>query len=108
MLINFDDFQLIDMLIFLGEAIRPNFSFKVRRTSEIKSFFLYKWFDHPDKPQNTELPPHDDFYIKLHSRNPLEAEYNEYVKLLKRGMTLDQAVIELRLQKLPPTGNEIN
>ena len=57
--------------------------------------------------QNTEVPPYDAFYIKLRSCNPLEAEYKDYVHLLKSGLTREQAVIKLKLSKPPPTGIEI-
>ena len=56
--------------------------------------------------KNTELPPYDAFYSKLRSCNPLEAEYTEYVNLLKSGLTTEQAVIKLELLKPPPTGIE--
>ena len=56
--------------------------------------------------QNTELPPNDAFCSKLQSCNPLEAEYTEYVNLLKNGLTTEQAVVKIKLSKLPPTGIE--
>ena len=56
--------------------------------------------------QNTELPAYDAFYSKLRSCNPLEAEYTDYVNLLKRGLTTEPAVVKLRLPKPPPTGIE--
>ena len=40
--------------------------------------------------QNTELPPYDAFYSKFRSCNPLEAEYTDYVNLLKNGLTAEQ------------------
>ena len=69
-------------------------------------FFSYAWFDHPHKLRNTEFSPYDTLYSKIHSSDPLEAEYNEYGNLLKSGVTTDQAVIELKLSKPPPTGVE--
>ena len=56
--------------------------------------------------QKTELPPYDSFYSKLRNCNPLEAEYTEYVNLLKSGLTTEQAVVKLKLSKPPPTGIE--
>ena len=56
--------------------------------------------------QNTELPPYDAFYNELRGFNPLEAESTEYVNLLKRGMTVEQAVAKLKLSKTPATGVE--
>ena len=55
---------------------------------------------------NTEIPPYDAFYSKLRSCNPLEADYTDYVTLLKSGLTTEQAVVKLRLSKPPPTGME--
>ena len=56
--------------------------------------------------KNTELPLYDAFYSKLRSCNPLEAEYTDYVNLLKNGLTTEQAVVKLGLSKPPPTGIE--
>ena len=41
------------------------------------------------------------------SCNPLEAEYTEYVNILKTGMTTDQRLTKLKLTKQPPAGIEI-
>ena len=56
--------------------------------------------------QNTELPPYDAFYSELRNCNPLETEYMDYVKLMKSGLTTEQAVVKLKLSKPPPTGLE--
>ena len=56
--------------------------------------------------QYTELPSNDAFYSKLRTCNPLEAEYPDYVNLLKSGLTTEQAVVKLKLSKPPPTGVE--
>ena len=45
-------------------------------------------------------------YSKLRSCNPLEAEYTNYVNLLKSALTTEQAVAKLKLSKPPPTGIE--
>ena len=92
----FGDIQLLDILNFLGGATSLDSILKAYKTSETKTFFPYKWFDHPDKMQNTELPPYDAFYSKLHSCNPFEAEYTDYVNLLKSGLTTEQAVVKLK------------
>ena len=63
-------------------------------------------FDHPDKMQNTEFHPDDAFYSKLRSCNSLEADYTVYVSLLKSELTTEQAVVQLKLSKPPPTGIE--
>ena len=43
--------------------------------------------------------PYDVFYSELRSRNPLEAQYLDYLNLLKSGLTTEQAVIKLKLSK---------
>ena len=58
--------------------------------------------------QNTELPPYDAFYRKLRSCNPLEVEYTDYDNLLKSGLTTEQAAVNLKLSKPPPTGIELH
>ena len=102
----FGDIQLLDIMNFLGGETNLDSFLKAYKTSETKRFFPYEWFDHPDKMQNTELPPYDAFYKKLRSSNPLEAEYTDYVNLLKSGLTTEQAVVKLKLSKPPPTGIE--
>ena len=102
----FSDIQILDIMNFLGGATSIDSFLKAYKSSETKGFFPYEWLDHPDKMQNTELPPNDAFYSKLRSCNPLEAEYTDYVNLLKSGLTTEQAVVKLNLSKPPPTGIE--
>ena len=102
----FGDIQLLDIMNFLGGEISLDSFLKAHKTSETKGFFFYEWFDHPEKMQNTELPPYDTFYSKLRNCNPPEAEYTDYVNLLKSGLTTEQAVVELKLSKPDPTGIE--
>ena len=107
---NFGDIQLLDIMNILGGATSLDSFSEAYNTSEAKGFFPYKWFDHPDKMQNTEFPPYayDAFYSKLRSCNPLEAKYTDYVILLKSGLTREQAVVILKLSKPPPTVIEKN
>ena len=102
----FSDIQLLDIMNFRGGATSLDSFLKAYKTSETKRFFPYELFDHLDKMQNTELSPYEAFYKKLCSCNPLEAEYTDYVNLLKTGLTTQQAVVKLKLSKLPPTGIE--
>ena len=102
----FGDVQLLDIMNFLGGASSIDSFLKAYRTSGTKGSFPYEWFDHPDKMQNTELPPYDAFYSKLRSCNLLEAEYTDYVNLLKSGLTTEQAVVELKLSERPLSGTE--
>ena len=102
----FGDFQLLDLLNFLGGLTCLDSFLKAYKTSETKGIFPYKWFDHPDKMQNTEFPPYDAFYTKLRCCNPLEVEYTDYIILRISGLTTEKAVVELKLKKPPPTGIE--
>ena len=102
----FGDIQLVDIKNFLGGATSLDSFLQAYKTSETKGFFHYEWFDYPDKMQNTELSPNDAFYSKFRGCNPLEAEYTEYGKLLKSGLTTEQAVDKLKLSKPPLTGIE--
>ena len=102
----FGDIQPLEILNFLGGATSLDSILKAYKTSETKGFFPYEWFDHPDKMQITKLPPDDAFYSELRNCNPLEAEYADYVNLLKSRVTTKQAVVNLKLSKPPPTGIE--
>ena len=53
--------------------------------------------------QNLEFLPYDAFSSKLRCCSPLEAEYTDYVNLLKSGLTTEQAAVSLNLSKPPPT-----
>ena len=102
----FGDIQLLDIINFPGGATSLDSSLKAYKTSETKRFYTYEWFHYPEQTQNTELPPYDAFYRKLRSSNPVEANYTDYVNLLKSGLTTEEAVVKLKLSKPPPTGIE--
>ena len=90
----------------LGGATSLESFLKAYKTSETKGFFAYEKFDHPDTNQNAELPPYESFFCKFRGCNLLEAEYTDYVNLLKSGLTTEQAVIKLKLSKPAPIGIE--
>ena len=102
----FGDIQLLDILNLLGGATILDSFLKAYHTSETKGIFLYEWFDHPDKMQNTELPPSDAFYVKIRSCKQHETKYTDYVNPLKSRLTTEPAVIKLKLLKPLPTGIE--
>ena len=103
----FGDVQLLDITNFLGGATSLDSFLKAYKSSETKGFSPYESFDHPDKMQNTELPPYDAFYSKLRSCNPHEVEYTDYFNVLKSGLTTEQAVVKLKLSKPPLLGLRI-
>ena len=53
-----------------------------------------------------ELPPYGSFFSILRNSNPLEKEYNDFQNLLNSGLTTEQAVTKLRMDRIPPTGAE--
>ena len=105
---NFGDIQFLKISNFVGGATSLDSFLKAYQTSKTKRFFPHEYFDNLDKLQNTELPPNDGFYSKHRSYIPLEAEYTDYVNHLESGLTIEQAVITLKLSKPPPTGIEKN
>ena len=59
---SFSDVQLLDIMNSLGEATSLDSFLKAYKTSETKGFFLYEWFDCPQKMNNSELPSYDAFF----------------------------------------------
>ena len=55
--LKFGDIQLLDIMSFLGGATSLDSFLKAYKTKETKGFFLYEWFDCPEKLNNKELPP---------------------------------------------------
>ena len=103
---NFGDVQLLDIMNFLGGATSLDSFLKAYKTEETKGFFPYEWFDNPEKLNNKELPPYDSFFSKLRNINPLEKDYNNFEHLTTSVLSSEQAVCKLRLNKIPPTGDE--
>ena len=50
----FGDFQLLDIMNFLGGATSLDSFLKADKTSQTKNFFPYEWFDSPQKMDNSE------------------------------------------------------
>ena len=50
--------------------------------------------------------PYDTFYSKNCSYNRLEADYMDFVNLLKSGLRTEQVVIKLKVSKPLPSGIE--
>ena len=103
---DFGDIQLLDIMNFLGGATSFDSFLKAYKTKETKGFFPYEWFDCPEKMNNKELPPYDSFFSILRKSNPLEKDYNDFHNLVNSGLTTEQAVAELRMDRIPPTGAE--
>ena len=102
----FGHVQLLDIMNFLVRATSLDSFLKAYKTDEAKGFFQYEWFDNPEKLNNKELPPYDSFCSKLRDINLLEKDYNDFENLTTSGLSSEQAVCKLRLNKIPPTGDE--
>ena len=102
----FGDVQLLDIMIFRGGATSLDSFLKAYKTEETKGFFPYEWFDNPENLTNKEIPPYDSFFSKLRNNNPLEKDYNDFENLTTSGLSSEQAVCKLRLNKIPPTVDE--
>ena len=102
----FGDVQLLDTMNILAGATSLDSFLKVYKTEETKGFFPYEWFDNPEKLNNKEIPPYDSFFSKLRNINPLEKDYNDFENLTISGLSSGQAVCNLRLNKIPSTGDE--
>ena len=100
----FGDIRLLDIMKFLGCATSLDSFLKAYRTKKTKGFFPYKWFDCPEKINNKELPPYDSFFSVLRNGNPLEKDYNDFQNLVNSGLPTEQAVVKLRMDRIPPTG----
>ena len=55
---------------------------------------------------NKELPPYDFFFSILRNDNPLEKDYNDFQSPNNSGLTTEQAVAKLRMDRIPPTAAE--
>ena len=102
----FGGVQLLDIMNFLGGATSLDSFRKAYKTKETKGFFPYEWFDCPEKMNNKELPPYDSFFSILRNNNPVEKDYNYFQNLVNSGLTTEQSVAKLRMDKIPPTGAE--
>ena len=102
----FGDIQLPDFMNFLGGATKLDPFLKTYKTTETKGFFPYEWFDCSETMNNKELPPYDSFFSILRNSNPLEKDYNDFQNLVNSGLTTEQAVAKLRMDRTPPTGAE--
>ena len=102
----FGDVQLLDIMNFLGGATSLDSFLKAYKTEETKGFFPYEWFDNPEKLNNKELSPYDSFFSKVHNINPLEKHYNDFENPTTSGISSEQAVCKLRLNKILPTSDE--
>ena len=55
---------------------------------------------------NKELPPDESSFSVLRNSNPLEKDYNDFQSLVKIGLTTEQALTKLRIDRIPTTGAE--
>ena len=67
-------------------------------------FLFLRCFDCPQKMNNKDFPPYDSLFSILRNNNPLEKDYNDFHKLVNSGLTTEQSVAKLRMDRIPPTG----
>ena len=84
---------------FLVGATSLDSVLKAYKTKETKGFFLYENFDCPEKMNNKELPRFDSFFSFLRNINPLGKDYNDFQNLVNSGLTTQQAVAKLRMDR---------
>ena len=99
--------QFLDIPKLLGGATSLDKILKAYGTSERKGFFPYEWFDDVEKLRHTELPIADAFYKKLGNCDVLEADFNMYNCLLKKGISSSVPLKKFGLTSRPP-GKEQN
>ena len=102
----FGDIQLLDIMNILCGVTSLESFLKAYKIKEAKDFFPYEWFDCPEKMNNKQLPPYDSFFSILRNNNALEKDYNDFQNLVNSGLTTEQAVAKLRMDRIPPTGAE--
>ena len=65
----------MDILQFLTPGYNLKNFFKAFGVSEQKGFFPNDYFTHADQPDETTLPPYENFYSVIKGCNVLEEEY---------------------------------
>ena len=91
-----------------GRDIEPTV---IKKANQLVSFKIeaihlldiMSFLDCPENLNNNELPPFDSFFRILSNINPFEKDYNDFQNLVNSGLTTEQAVAKLRLEKLLPT-----
>ena len=91
---------------FLGGATSLEFFLKAYKTNETNSFFPYRWFDCPEKMNNKKFPSYDSFFNILRKINPPGKDYNGFQNLVNSGLTTEQSVVKLRMERIPLSGAE--
>ena len=102
----FGDVQFLDIINFFGEATSLESILKTYKTSETKGFFPCEWFDCPQKMNNSELLPYDEFFPKLRNVNPLEKDHSVYQKVFSCGLKTEEALYKMKIPEPPPSGEE--
>ena len=91
---------------FLDGATSLDSFLKAHNTKETKGFLPYEWFDCREKMNKKGLPSYDSFFSILRNSNPFEKDYNDFQNLVNNGLTTEQAVAKLGMDRILPTGAE--
>ena len=66
-----EHFRFLDITNFLAAGSSYSSFLKAFDIAENKGFFPYSYLDHPDKLNDTQLPPYEDFFSDLKGENVL-------------------------------------
>ena len=78
-----ESFKFLDVLNYLAGGSSYSKFLKAFGVNESKGFFPYEYFDHPDKLDETSLPPHESFYSELKQKNISVEDYQFLQKVWK-------------------------
>ena len=106
MSLKFGSVQFLDIVNFLGVATSLDSVLKAYRTSEMKGFLPYEWYDSPKKLTYPALPPYNEFFSRLPKCNPLDKAYSDYQSFVNSGCSSEEALRKVRVPSIPPTGQE--
>ena len=90
---------------FLVELLVLTRSSKLTKQKKLNAFSPMSGSTIP-KSWTTKNYLHTIFFSKLRNINPLEKDYNVFENFTTSGLSSEQAVCKLRLNKIPPTGDE--
>ena len=101
----FGNIQLLDIMNFLSGSTSLESSSKLTKPWN-KGFLSLRLVRLSRENNHKELPPYDSFFSILRNNNPLEKDYNDFQNLVNSGLTTEQAVAKLRMDRIPATGAE--
>ena len=99
----FEDFQLLDLLIFLGGARSLEHFFNAYKTSHTKGYFPSDWFNDSEKLNSTKLTPCKTFLSKLGKKFPWLFRLSKFNRW---GLEIKRCNFETDIEATTATGQE--